>query len=50
MVEFVRRLAAKARNQRLAVYNLGKFTEGPSSGQQLQDPSVLKPKPPDEAG
>jgi len=50
MIEFVRRLAAKARNQRLAVYNLGKFAEGPKSGQLLQDPSFFKPKPPAAAG
>ena len=46
MTEFVRRLAAKAHNQRLIVYNLGKFTEAPSSGQLLEDPSFFKPKPP----
>lgn len=46
MTEFVRQLAAKARNQRLAVYNLGKFTEAPSNGQLVADPSFFKPKSP----
>ena len=50
MTEFVRQLAAKARNQRLAVYNLGKFTKAPSNGQLIKDPSFFKPKPPAEAG
>ena len=50
MTDFVRQLATKARNQRLVVYNLGKFTEAPSNGQLLEDPTFFKPKPPSEAG
>ena len=50
MTDFVRQLATKARNRRLVVYNLGKFSEGPSSGQLLQDPTFFTPKPPSAAG
>ncbi len=42
MVEFLRRLRDRAHATRLVIYNLGQFSEAPTDGQLVEEPSGFK--------